>query len=675
MSINFCDVFAQNIDFKKRNFSSDKKNFKKAKSNFEAGNELFEKGKGYYADAILFYKLAHSFNPNNTELNYKLGIAYLHAFNSPKAKEYFYKVLALDSLKYKDIIYLLAMSYHHSNEFEKSIEYYNKYKATLKPRELRKVQAEIDLKIKQAINGKLLVKEPQRVFIDNLGNNINTKYPEYSPVFASESNRLYFTSRREKTRGGKLLKSDGLYFEDIYFSENKNGVWQKAIQKKKPFNTSSMDASLSISSKENILFIYRSTGNGDIFSSFRDKKKQWKTPKSMGKNINSRKSHETSAALSPDGKTFYFVSDRKDGFGGKDIYLVRANKRGRWGKAQLLPASVNTAFDEEGVFAHHDGKTLYFSSKGHNSMGGFDVFKTTFDGKNWSQAQNIGFPINTADDDVFLSISKKERFGYYSTTRPDGFGLKDIYQITFLGPEKPMLVNSEDNLIAWKTTPIVDALIEPQIEIDSSKIILVKGLILDEKDRTPINAEITLYDLVDNKELAVFKSDPKSGSYLLSLPSGRNYGISVSAEGYLFHSENFDIPSSGFYKEILKEILMKRIEVGSSIILKNIFFDFDKASLKPESKTELDRLSKLLVELPNLKIEISGHTDNIGSPQYNKTLSERRAKAVVDYLIANGINSERLTFKGYGFEKPIATNDTEEGRQQNRRTEFKVISN
>lgn len=665
---------AQNIDFKLRNFKEDKKNYKKAKKNFNEGKRLFDLGKSSYVDAIMFFTLANHYNPNNAELNYKLGKAYLKAFNSEKSIAFFNKSYLLDSTYSNDIVYMLAQAYHQTHEFDKAIEYYTKYKAGLSPRQMRSIGSEIDLKIRQSENGKKLVLSPERVFIDNLGKAINTKYPEYSPVITANGKIIYFTSRRHKTFGGKLLKSDGLYYEDVYMSEKKNGEWQAAKQLKKPINTSAMDASLSLSANENILFIYRSSGKGDIYASFK-KAGKWKSPSSMGKNINSSKSQETSASLSPDGSKLYFVSDRSGGFGGKDIYVVSANKRGRWGKAELLPASINTPYDEEGVFAHPDGKTLYFSSKGHNSMGGFDIFRSTFDGTTWSQAENIGYPVNTADDDLFISISTDGRFGYYSTVRPDGFGLHDIYEITFLGPEKPMLINSEDNLIAWKSETFSKAEIEPQLDINTSNIILVKGLILDEKDRKPLLADIRLYDLEKNEELAVFNSNPNTGSYLLSLPSGVNYGIAVNVEGYLFHSENFDIPSSPFYKEIIKEIFMKKIEVGSSIILKNIFFDFDKASLKPESTTELDRLVSLLNEIPNLKIEISGHTDNIGSAQYNKSLSERRAKAVVDYLIDKGINTTRLTFKGSGFDSPIAPNDTEEGRQQNRRTEFKVISN
>jgi outer membrane protein OmpA-like peptidoglycan-associated protein len=254
------------------------------------------------------------------------------------------------------------------------------------------------------------------------------------------------------------------------------------------------------------------------------------------------------------------------------------------------------------------------------------------------------------------------------------YGDKDIYMITFLGPEKPVISNNEDNLLASLTKPLSETVIEPTVEIKSNQLTLLKGTIIDDQSSSPLKATIELTNNVKNEIIASFESNSATGKYLVSLPSGVNYGIAVKADGYLFHSENFDIPAATGFNEILKDIRMKKIEVGNKIVLKNIFFDFDKASLRSESTAELDRLTQMLNDLPSLKIEISGHTDNIGSAAYNKTLSENRAKAVVDYLVKKGISANRLTFVGYGFDQPIAPNDTEEGRQQNRRTEFKVVS-
>jgi len=306
-------------------------------------------------------------------------------------------------------------------------------------------------------------------------------------------------------------------------------------------------------------------------------------------------------------------------------------------------------------------------------MGGFDVFKTVYENGKWSEPQNLGYPINTADDDVFFSITASGLHAFMSSARAGGYGEQDIYLITFL-TEKPVVTNSEDNLIAWRTEPVSETVIEQTVSVNNASLTLLKGRILDDDTKKPIEAQIILTDNTKNEELATFTSNSATGKYLVSLPSGKNYGIAVKADGYLFHSENFDIPNAAAYQEIEKDIYLKKVEVGKEIVLKNIFFDFNKATLRPESKAELENLTQLMRENPTLKIEISGHTDNVGSAAYNKTLSEQRAKAVVDYLIKAGIAADRMTSVGYGFDKPIASNATEEGRQLNRRTEFKITS-
>ena len=321
---------------------------------------------------------------------------------------------------------------------------------------------------------------------------------------------------------------------------------------------------------------------------------------------------------------------------------------------------------------HPDGKTLYFSSEGHKNMGGFDVFKSTFNNGKWSEPVNLGYPINTPDDDVFFTIAASGTHAYMmGDARADGYGERDIYVVTFI-LEKPVLTNTEDNLIAWRTEPVSETSMEAAVNTVS--LTLLKGRVLDEATKEPVEASIILTDNVINEEIATFTSNSATGKYLVSLPSGKNYGIAVKAPGYLFHSENFDIPKTSAYQEVEKDIYLKKVEIGKEIVLKNIFFDFNKATLRPESKNELENLTQLMRENPTIKIEISGHTDNVGSAAYNKTLSQARAKAVVDYLINAGIPADRMTSAGYGFDKPIASNETDAGRQLNRRTEFKITS-
>jgi len=317
-------------------------------------------------------------------------------------------------------------------------------------------------------------------------------------------------------------------------------------------------------------------------------------------------------------------------------------------------------------------------------MGGYDLFYTKLvDGK-WTTPVNLGPPLNTPDDDVQLVVAGNGRFGYCSSYRSGGYGEKDIYVITFLGPEKLPVLSNEDNLIASIAKPIKEKLEEPQLVSEGSNMAILTGIIRDEKTKQPLKAQIVLVDNEANKVIAEFNSDAVTGKYLVSLPGGSNYGIAIRKDGYLFHSENFVIPDESGFRQYNKDADLKKVEVGQTIILRNIFFDLDKYTLRPESVNELERLIKLLQENPTMKIEISGHTDTRGSAEHNQELSYNRAKAVVDYLIAHGIDAGRLTYAGYGETKTIISDEAiakmksstekEEAHQQNRRTEFKILS-
>lgn len=664
--------FAQNIDFHKKNFPNDKKGLSAALKSIKQGDSFFNIGQGYYLQAIEHYLKANEFNPNNALLNYKIGKCYLSTIQKEKAVEYFEKALQLDQKVSMDARFLLARGYHLRLEFDKAIENYSTFKNNLSPEERNQYLKVVEKRIGECQMGKELVAKPVRAFIDNLGDVVNSKFPDYSPMISADESSLFFTSRRPEDKKAKRDPQDQMYFEDIYVTTKSLTKWTTPNNPGSPLNSEGHDATAGLAPDGQTLYIYKGTKGGNIYEC-KQKGKKWSKPQKMPKPISS-KYHESSASLSPDGRTLYFVSQRPKGFGGRDIYMSTKNEKGKWGMAINLGAAINTEYDEESAFIHPDGKTLYFSSKGHKTMGGYDIFKSVFENGKWSEPENIGYPINTPDDDVFFTMAASGIRGYYSSERIGGIGGQDIYVITFLGAEKPVVVNTEDDLLAITSQPIGASVIESAVEIKTSQLTLLKGYVLDETEKKPLYAIIELYDNDLNQKIASFESNSATGRYLVSLPSGKNYGLSVKSEGYLFHSENFNISSSQGYQEIEKDILMKKIEVGRSIVLNNIFFDFNKATLRSESASELDRLTELMREMPKLKIEISGHTDNVGSAQYNQKLSESRAQAVVDYLIKKGIAKDRLEFKGYGFEQPIATNDTEEGRQMNRRTEFKIIS-
>jgi outer membrane protein OmpA-like peptidoglycan-associated protein len=306
-------------------------------------------------------------------------------------------------------------------------------------------------------------------------------------------------------------------------------------------------------------------------------------------------------------------------------------------------------------------------------MGGYDIFKTEFRNGRWTQPQNLGYPINTPGDDLFFALSPDGKTGYYSTMQAEGYGGSDIYTITFLGPEKPMDFPIQNDFIASVAKPLSHNLMEQEVEVITIPMTILRGRILDDKDDAPLLATLELYDNETEELLAQFNSNPETGDFVISLPGGKNYGISVRADDYLFHSENINISEATVSREIINDIRLKKVEVGETIVLNNIFFDVGAATLRPDSYVEIGVLFRLMTENPSLKIEISGHTDNVGSAAVNQRLSEQRARSVVEVLIERGIARERLTYKGYGFDKPIASNETAEGRQMNRRTEFEII--
>jgi outer membrane protein OmpA-like peptidoglycan-associated protein len=313
-----------------------------------------------------------------------------------------------------------------------------------------------------------------------------------------------------------------------------------------------------------------------------------------------------------------------------------------WSKPRKLE-SINTEFDEDSPFIHPDGKTLYFSSKGHSSMGGYDIFKCTKTGTGWSIPENLGYPINTPGDEIYFVLAADGKVGFYSSDKEGGLGKQDIYSIRMPVPEK-----------------------EPELE-------LLTGVVKDAATNQAIEADITITDNTTKEVVSKAKSNAEDGKYLVAIPCGKNYGIAIEKKGHLFHSENVNLPCTQGYKEIKKEIKLVEAKQGAKVVLKNIFFDTGKSDLRLESTSELLRLVKLLTENPTIRIEISGHTDNIGDAKINQTLSETRANSVMNFLISNGIAKTRLVAKGYGSSQPIDTNDSEAGRQNNRRTEFKIL--
>ncbi|TAL57473.1 MAG: hypothetical protein EPN85_14035 [Bacteroidetes bacterium] len=488
--------------------------------------------------------------------------------------------------------------------------------------------------------------DPVKVTIKNVGKEINSAFSDFAPVISADGATMILTSRRPVTE--KEIKKNKEGMERVFIShyDEKKKKWSVAALLPETINLPGRhNSAIALSNDGQKMLLYRDdeNGNGDIWESNLEGE-NWTAPEKLPAPVNSD-DHESSGSLSPDGRTIYFVSARKGGKGGRDIWLCRQDDSGQWSEVENLGSIINTSMDEESVFIHPDGKTLYFSSKGHKSIGGYDIFKTVLEDGNWSVPVNLGAPVNTPDDDVCFVVAADGITGYYSSAKAGGLGEKDIYKVF------PVTVSKEKG----------------------PKLTLFKGVVIDKDSFTPLESEIEISDNEKNVVVSKIKSNSATGKFLISLPSGKNYGINVKKDGYLFYSDNLTIPDTSAYKEIIKTVPLEKLNVGSKIVLRNIFYDFDKATLRQESISEIERLVLLLNRNPTMKIELSSHTDSKGSDEYNVKLSQARAQSVVDYLISKNISKARLVARGYGESQSIATEDTEEGRQMNRRTEFKIL--
>lgn len=484
--------------------------------------------------------------------------------------------------------------------------------------------------------------EEQKITITNLGETVNTPYDEYAPIISADGLMMIFTSRRPLSSGPVESQVNGM--ENIYVSYYNDMIWKWSEAKllgSTINQTMRNNSAIALSNDGQRLLIYRGDRSGNIYESELIGE-DWSEPVKMPEPINSKK-HESSASISPDGRSIYFISNRKGGQGQLDIWMCRADKNGVWGKAENLGATINTAENEEGVFIHPDGKTLYFSSKGHNTKGGYDIFKSVFENNKWSVPLNMGDSLNTPNDDLFFNVTADSKTGYYSSVREGGSGKKDIYELYFKNKKK------------------------------TYGLVLFKGVIIDKETFVPLGAEIQIIDNDENEVINVIKANSSTGKFLVSLPAGKNYGIAVNKQGYLFHSENINVPAESEYSEIRRPITLKKVDIGNKILLKNIFYDYGKATLRPQSIAELNQLVKLLNLSLTMKIEIASYTDSQSSEEFNLNLSQARSQAVLDYLFAAGISREQMIPKGYGESNPIATNDNEEGRKLNRRTEINIL--
>lgn len=606
--------------------------------------------------------------PNNPNISFLLGLSKLMIGGDiDSSKKYFEKTLPYISAEYYGkfnevtapvfTYYYLGQIHQMLGEFDQAMDYYHRFQYYLTSED-KEWQNDVLQRINQLQNAKSYYLNPIKVRTKNFGSLANTQYPEYAPVPAPDLSYLVFTSRRFGSTGGKK-DFTGQYFEDIYIASiDPLTLEVKSVNPIEGYvNTEGHEASISISWDGQYLFIYRDDkSDGNIYFSKLENGK-WVNPVKISSPVNT-KYYENHAFLAPDNQTLYFVSNRPGGLGGKDIWMSKRLAENKWSIPVNLGPNINTPYDEDSPIILIDGKTLYFSSKGHDNMGGFDIFVSTFENDSWTKPINLGYPINTTGDDIFFYPTMDGSKAIIAQNKPGSFGSYDIYYVEILEPM--------DMLAA------------------------IRGYIRDTLLNNVIRTNIDVYDLTYDQLIVQTMNDPQTGEYSYSVPTGRDYKTHYYTElGFTF-IDQLSIPfldgkRQTFFQPhhlILKqdplniEPIVRNIEIGQRMgdrfVLRNVHFDYDKATLRPESYEELNRLIALMNDYPDIKIEVYGHTDDIGNPLYNQKLSEERAKAVVDYLVSQGILKNRLFYKGFGSSQPIASNETEIGRQLNRRVEFKI---
>lgn len=468
----------------------------------------------------------------------------------------------------------------------------------------------------------------------NMGDSINSEVSEYFPSITIDGRTLVYT-RRVKN-----------FNEDFYVSDNINGVWQKSESLSGTINTEQNEGAQSISQDGQWLIFTGCNfpdgmGNCDLYFSMLTPN-GWSEPQNMGRRINTE-FWESAPTLSPDKRDLYFSSNVSGGLGGSDIYVTHRLPNGQWTEPENMGPVINTSGDESCPFIHADNQTLYFTSNGHLGYGGDDLFvaRRNADGK-WGKPENLGYPINTIENEGSLVIAADGKTAYYASDKSDSKGGLDIYTFEMRADVRPLIT-------LW-----------------------VEGKVYDKKSGKGLPSAVELIDLSTGKTLSKIQTD-EDGNYLSTLPTGKDYLFNVNRKGYLFYSRNFPLSRNTPDSVHHIDIPLQPLEVNANIVLNNIFFETNQFSLKPESTLELDKVVQLLVENPDIQIQINGHTDNVGKAADNLALSNNRAKAVVAYLVSKQVAPARLKFKGFGSAKPLSENSTESGRAQNRRTELQII--
>lgn len=630
-----------------------------------------------FEEALQYFESLREDDRDNVSLNYKIGLCHFSLHDYRRAVRFFEKVTESPDVEKPEAFYYLGLSQKNLFEFEPAIKNLKKYKEVVST--VRANSRETDKHLEQCRFGMDKVKKSTPYEVTNAGKKLNSKYADYSPVITPDGKVLIFTSRRETTTGAGKDGNDKKYFEDILISafDEQNNDWTEPRSIGANINDNSHDASLSISPDGNILFLYKNLRGGDIYETRLDAEGNWLIPIPLPFGINTN-SFESSASMTADGQTLVFVSERPGGFGKSDIYKATLNENGEWGAAENIGKMINTTEDEISCQISPDGNTLFFSSKGHKGMGGYDIFKSVRKNGIWSSPVNMGYPVNSPTDDLHFYLSRDLKSGWFSSLRNDNNQNMDIFHVNFLDEDpfeiKKALAEKKPGQSSGAT-----ARNQKKGQAGEQKTI-VSGKVLEASGKA-ISAEIILNN---SSSTPHFITDEK-GQFTVSQSNTDMSFANVQAlkTGYqAIGSQELSVSENKASKATEMHFTLKLKEVSKDSVLKlnryvkahpqMIVFPNASSTLPLDNgrNDKLDKLVEILKLNRKMRVVLNGHTDLTGTPLFNKQISLSRAYAVSAYLQSKGIPLKKIKVNGLGTNQSLATNETEEGREVNRRVEL-----
>lgn len=615
-------------------YDPDKVNKKAAKVYAQAYEEAED---GKYTESIAHIEEALKYDPKFVDAYLSLAGIYANLKKYTASVQYFEKGFELDSVYSKTYLLPYSISLAGTGRFEDALTRVNEFLETprlnqqsIKAGNYRKETFEFAVQYAKDHPAGNYIFAPH-----NLGPNINSAALEYYPSITIDSTRMVFSRMKD-------------HDEDFYETLRTDTGWSLAKPMGGRINTNFNEGAQSLS-QDGEWFIFagcgypEGEGSCDLYFCRRTKNGGWTEPENMGRVVNSE-FWDSSPSISPDKKDLYFSSSRSGGYGGRDIWITHRRSNGTWTEPENLGPNINTAADESCPFIHADNQTLFFNSSGHDGYGLTDLFLCRRDSTgSWGKPENLGYPINTIDDEGSLIVLADGKTAIFASDGADTYGGLDLYSF------------------------------ELRPDIRPNRTLWVTGQVYDAHTRQGLPSSVELTDIHNLKMTTKLQTD-EDGKYLITLPEGRDYAFSVHRKGYLFYSQNFSLIKNLNDSSFVVNIPLQPIAKGASITLKNIFYSSNKFQLDPTSQVELDNLMDFLNQNPTIKIQISGYTDNVGSDKDNQVLSTNRAKSVAEYLISKGIDKKRVSYMGYGATHPVADNHTAEGRALNRRTELSIVS-